>query len=95
MSSGEDPDSELEPASEVSVEINTHSPEASMDSSRTTLDSLETTAIDDHVMVPVVCTVFSQTFEIKLNLIIYDNFYFHIKGLFRYDVISWSTCQPG
>ena len=65
MSSGEDPDSELEPASEVSVEINTDSPEATMNSSRTTLDSLETTSIDEHVMVPVVCTGCSQTFESK------------------------------
>ena len=65
MSSGEDPDSELEPASEVSVELNTDSPEATMNSSRTTLDSLETTAIDEHVMVPVVFTVCSQTFESK------------------------------
>ena len=65
MSSGEDPDSELEPASEVSVELNTDSPEATMNSSRTTLNSLETTAIDEHVMVPVVCTVCSQTFESK------------------------------
>ena len=48
----EDPDSEVEPASEVSVEITADSPETTMNSPGTTSDSPETTADEEPVAVP-------------------------------------------